>query len=190
MKARAALLAVCALWPLAARATWIDAAARKPLAPAAANSTFSDNLFSRETGFASAAGQGCAADGVCGFQPSAAWLLGAQARVVSRAVEQTLRARYALDHWSSAWLAAPWDARKAGLAALVGVTTLYVDGLHARTELAGWRVSVALASGRRLRCEGARLATFELGPAKGPLTVSAGWGRAAPAFGLRYALRY
>ena len=189
MKARWAVLALCALWPAAAAAEWIDAFARSPLTPEA-YASFSENLLKRETSFANTAKQACTPDGHCGFQASATSLFDSQVSVVSRALEQTLVATYRLDQWGRSILREPWDAQKVGLAALVGGTMLFVDGLRTHVQVSGWRMGLALASGRRLHEEGTRLASVDLSRSGAPLSFSASWGRLAPTFGLRYALRY
>ncbi len=191
MKATVLSLIFALLAPAGARAAWLDEALPQRASRSGDfYSAFSRGVYERETGFAGGAFQGCGAEGACGFQTSSSWLLGNQARLVSRAAEAALRAQYALDEWSQAWLGRPWDTQKATMAAVVGGALLYTDGLHFHQEAAGWSVRGTVAPARRMRSEGSRLATMELGRKGAPLSLWAAWGRTAPAVGARYALRY
>jgi len=189
MIAKAAGLLALALLPAAAQAAWLDALPRRSPRNESFYSAFSRGVLERENGWAGASGLSCAPEGACGFQTTAGWLAGSQARMVSRAAEQALRAQYALDEWTRGWLSRPWDARKAGVAAVIGAAELYTDGVRLHETAAGWDLRGTLAAARRLRGDG-RLATLELGRTGGPLSFSAAWGRTLPAFGARYSLRY
>lgn len=180
MKPTAALLLILALLPARARAAWIDPLPGRADRSEDFSAAFSRGVYERESGLADGAS--------AGFQTSARWLFDSQARLVSRAAEQALRAQYALDEWSSAWLSRPWDVEKASLAAAIGAAFLYTDGLHFHEQAAGFSIRGRLAAARQLR--GDQLATVEVGRVGSPLSLSAAWGRRVPAFGARYALRY
>lgn len=151
---------------------------------------FGDALWRREEIYADAERSECGGQQGCGRQVSALWVAGRQATAASRAVEQILVQRYGLRGWARSLIQARDSAAETSLAAAAGVALLFADGLHARTVVAGVRIGVDLAAARRLSQAGAELAKLELGAAGSPLSMSAAWGRRAPALGLGYRLRY
>jgi hypothetical protein len=152
--------------------------------------SFSDNVLRSESGFLQSAHGVCGYDG-CGVQRSGDWLLESQLRALSRAAERTIDEVYAIRSLSRLLTERPTDARSAGVAAAAGAVILFVDGVHAKTTVAGYQVALELASGRRLRADSsARVASVEVQRRGQPLSVTVGWGRQVPLFGARYALRY
>ena len=94
-----------------------------------------------------------------------------------------------------------WDPGFFTMAAVVGGTILFFNGMHAAVPLADLRLRIDLRPGQRLqqalRSDGTarRLASLELGYKDAPLTAAMEWGVAEghlrnESVGLRYRLRY
>jgi hypothetical protein len=180
----------------ALRAAGISTLTKAPRTPAEAprtpdwDGTFAGALALREEVFLDSQRSECGGAPGCGRQVSEGWLAGRQMTAASRALEETLLHRYGVRGWARAAMADRTDLPHAGLAALTGAALLYADGLHARTVVKGVRVRVDLMAGRRLSGDKREVAKVEVGGAGRPVSLTAAFGRRAPALGLGYRLRY
>ncbi len=134
------------------------------------------------------------------------WATAEQMSVGVGALGDTLIERYKLELFggasgSYALDRRNWDPGFLTMAGVLGGTFLYLNGVHATMNVAGFKLGVDVAPGLRLRQamhsqgEFNRLASLELGYKKLPVSVTTEWGSSngkarGERYGLVYRLRY
>ncbi len=174
---------------------------------------FDRTLHENETRFlarASAAypvtGDGVRPANAAQLQAWRSWATGEQVSVAIDSFKDTMISRYQLELFGAKAGAYAndrrnWDPGFLTMAGILGSTFMYVNGMHASTKVAGFKLGLDLPSGMKLRqalenkSDTNKLAGVELGYKNSPLTVATEWGRDGGRFknervGVNYTLRY